>query len=117
MNYGRCEEVEHSERTVVNYWLRYCPWALEFDDFETLARIHNGGPQFWRHIKTARYWSVNHFCQLFCHLSFVTQLLGFLNDVLFLCLDNSFYQHNSFKFNFFLSFYSIFPPGKKLEVP
>lgn len=54
--YEDCEDVEYSERTVINYWLRYCPWALEFDDLETLARIHNGGPRFWRHIKTARYW-------------------------------------------------------------
>eukprot|EP00271_Cylindrocystis_brebissonii_P013393 TRINITY_DN33185_c0_g1_i1.p1 TRINITY_DN33185_c0_g1~~TRINITY_DN33185_c0_g1_i1.p1 ORF type:complete len:355 (-),score=43.63 TRINITY_DN33185_c0_g1_i1:905-1969(-) len=54
--YEHCEDVDYSERTVINYWLRYCPWALEFDDQETLARIHNGGPRFWRHIKTASYW-------------------------------------------------------------
>ncbi|CAI5469113.1 unnamed protein product [Closterium sp. Yama58-4] len=48
--------VEHSERTVINYWLRYCPWSLEFNDHETLARTHNGGPGFYRYIKTATYW-------------------------------------------------------------
>ncbi|CAI5457576.1 unnamed protein product [Closterium sp. Yama58-4] len=48
--------VEHSERTVINYWLRYCPWSLEFHDHETLARTHNGGPGFYRYIKTATYW-------------------------------------------------------------
>ncbi|CAI7875221.1 unnamed protein product [Closterium sp. NIES-53] len=48
--------VEHSERTVINYWLRYCPWSLEFHDHETLARTHNGGPGYYRYIKTATYW-------------------------------------------------------------
>lgn len=56
VNYHHCEAVDYSERTVINYWLRYCPWALEFDDLETLARIHNGGPCWFRHCKTAIYW-------------------------------------------------------------
>ncbi|KAJ7568195.1 hypothetical protein O6H91_01G022700 [Diphasiastrum complanatum] len=54
--YEQCEEVEYAERTVINYWLHYCPWALEFNDLETLARTHNGGPQFWHHLSTRRYW-------------------------------------------------------------
>eukprot|EP00899_Mesostigma_viride_P005419 jgi/Mesvir1/14879/Mv05488-RA.1 len=55
-DYDKCRDVDHAERTVVRYWLRYCPWALEFGDRETLARMHNGGPQFWQTPKTHRYW-------------------------------------------------------------
>jgi len=56
VNYESCNDVDYSERTVIKYWLRYCPWALEFSDFETLARIHNGGPQFWQFLSTTHYW-------------------------------------------------------------
>ncbi|CAK9190584.1 unnamed protein product [Sphagnum troendelagicum] len=56
VKYEHCEEVDHAERTVINYWLRYCPWALEFGDWETLARTHNGGPCYWHHFSTTRYW-------------------------------------------------------------
>ncbi|KAG6541624.1 hypothetical protein Mapa_017017 [Marchantia paleacea] len=54
--YECCEDVDYAERTVINYWLRWCPWALEFGDLETLARTHNGGPQYWQFISTSRYW-------------------------------------------------------------
>ncbi|BBN14129.1 hypothetical protein MPTK1_6g09090 [Marchantia polymorpha subsp. ruderalis] len=54
--YECCEDVDYAERTVINYWLRWCPWALEFGDLETLARTHNGGPQFWQFLSTSRYW-------------------------------------------------------------
>lgn len=56
VNYESCNNVDYSERTVIKYWLRYCPWALEFSDFETLARTHNGGPQFWQFLSTTHYW-------------------------------------------------------------
>ena len=56
VKYEHCEEVDYAERTVINYWLRYCPWALEFGDMETLARTHNGGPCYWHHFSTTRYW-------------------------------------------------------------
>ncbi|XP_024375858.1 uncharacterized protein [Physcomitrium patens] len=56
VKYEHCEEVDYAERTVINYWLRYCPWALEFGDWETLARTHNGGPCYWHHFSTTRYW-------------------------------------------------------------
>lgn len=56
VKYEDCEGVDYSERTAINYWLRYCPWALEFGDWETLARTHNGGPCFWHSFATTRYW-------------------------------------------------------------
>ncbi len=31
--------------TMLAYWQRYCPAALEAGDWETLARVHNGGPR------------------------------------------------------------------------
>eukprot|EP00897_Mesotaenium_endlicherianum_P005139 jgi/Mesen1/4653/ME000241S03693 len=54
-SYRNCEEVEYAEHTAVRYWLKFCPWALEFGDYQTLAKVHNGGPGFYRYIKTARY--------------------------------------------------------------
>lgn len=63
VKYEYCEEVDYAERTVINYWLRYCPWALEFGDWETLARTHNGGPCYWHSFSTTRYWWVGGFCK------------------------------------------------------
>ena len=45
-----------AERIMIWYWKRYCPHALESLDFETLARIHNGGPRGDRKYATLRYW-------------------------------------------------------------
>jgi hypothetical protein len=55
-HYARVDEVDHAEQTTIQYWLRYCPWALEFGDYQTLARIHNGGPFFYENLKTTNYW-------------------------------------------------------------
>src|SRR5688572_13251787 len=38
------------------YWRRYCPKALEALDAETLARIHNGGPEGNRETSTVAFW-------------------------------------------------------------
>lgn len=51
-----CQKVEYSELTAVKYWMRWCPWALQFGDTEALARAHNGGPKYHKAFKTARYW-------------------------------------------------------------
>ncbi len=34
-----------ARRTMLAYWRRYCPAALDAGDWETLARVHNGGPR------------------------------------------------------------------------
>jgi len=47
----RCEYIMRA------YWGRYCPDALRDFDFETLARIHNGGPAGARKVATAPYWN------------------------------------------------------------
>lgn len=38
------------------YWRRYCPEALEAGNLETLARVHNGGPDGAGQACTASYW-------------------------------------------------------------
>jgi hypothetical protein len=48
---GACRSV------MVEYWLRFCPDALAHDDWETLARVHNGGPSGATLRDTADYWA------------------------------------------------------------
>ena len=55
-NYHDVEDLGHAEETTIRYWMRYYPWALQFGDWETLARTHNGGPAFWNTSKTRVYW-------------------------------------------------------------
>ncbi|KAH9574298.1 hypothetical protein CY35_01G049700 [Sphagnum magellanicum] len=52
-----CRDLEHAENTVIAYWLKYCPDALVRGDWETLAKVHNGGPQGCAMAKTVCYWS------------------------------------------------------------
>lgn len=48
----------HNARLVcMFYWDRYCPEALKERDFETLARIHNGGPRGMEKDATVAYWN------------------------------------------------------------
>jgi hypothetical protein len=56
---GRYEHVKvarYAERVMIAYWSRYCYDALIDDDFETLARVHNGGPAGARKDATIDYW-------------------------------------------------------------
>ena len=46
----------YAERVMIGYWKRYCPRALERSDFQTLARIHNGGPNGAKIKSTRPYW-------------------------------------------------------------
>jgi hypothetical protein len=53
---GRYEDVcneKYAEKIMMNYWDRYAP----DDSFETLARIHNGGPNGHRKSSTFGYWN------------------------------------------------------------
>ncbi len=45
-----CREV------ILGYWRRYCPVALARADFQTLVRVHNGGPKGARKVSTLRHW-------------------------------------------------------------
>ena len=57
---GRYEQVRdrtYSERVMVAYWRRHCPAALARGDWQTLARVHNGGPAGARIKATRPYWA------------------------------------------------------------
>ncbi len=49
-------DAAYSERVMRAYWARYCPRALAAEDWETLARIHNGGPKGAKKSATVKYW-------------------------------------------------------------
>ena len=49
-------DVAYSERVMLAYFKRYAKTALENEDWEKLARIHNGGPKGYRHKATLPYW-------------------------------------------------------------
>lgn len=56
---GRYEQVigrAYAERVMFAYWHRYCSKALKSGDFETLARVHNGGPRGHTKNATRGYW-------------------------------------------------------------
>ena len=55
-SWKRCKDQRHAEAAMLAYWKRYCPKALRSGDFETLARVHNGGPAGHRKAATADYW-------------------------------------------------------------
>lgn len=46
----------YAEKVMLAYWERYCPDALARQDYATLARVHNGGPQGTRNPATLYYW-------------------------------------------------------------
>jgi len=46
----------HCEQIMLWYWSRYCPEALANNDWETLARVHNGGPKGASKRATEGYW-------------------------------------------------------------
>ena len=56
---GQYDEVmkqKYARKVVVCYWLRYCWDAYVGEDWETLARIHNGGPRGHEKEATVEYW-------------------------------------------------------------
>lgn len=55
-SYSNCADFAYSCRVVNTYLLRYCPKAVACDDFETMARIHNGGPRGDKKEATKSYW-------------------------------------------------------------
>lgn len=55
-DYQACRQRAHAEATMIGYWRRYCPRALARGDWETLARVHNGGPAGHRKAATVAYW-------------------------------------------------------------
>ena len=54
--YAQVKNKDYAEKVMIEYWKRYCPKALKNKDFETLARIHNGGPKGNKKQVTIKYW-------------------------------------------------------------
>lgn len=54
--YQDCTSKVYAERIVVAYLLRYAPNAVASKDWQTLARIHNGGPKGATKAATRGYW-------------------------------------------------------------
>ncbi len=55
-DWRRCRDRQYSEAVMIAYWKRHCPDALRTLDYQTLARIHNGGPNGPRKTATLSYW-------------------------------------------------------------
>ena len=54
---GDVRDARIARSIVLAYWRRYAPDALETDDWQTLARVHNGGPRGARKTATVKYWA------------------------------------------------------------
>lgn len=50
-------DATYAEQTMLAYFARYAPKALESKDWETLARVHNGGPKGHTKKATLGYWA------------------------------------------------------------
>lgn len=56
---GKYDDVRYevfAKNVMFNYWMRYCPQAVNYRDYETLARTHVGGPQGPEKESTKPYW-------------------------------------------------------------
>ena len=51
-----CENLDYSVKVMPAYWQSYAKRALKENDFEVLARIHNGGPAGATKQATKKYW-------------------------------------------------------------
>ena len=54
--YQNCTQKVYAERIVTAYLLRYAKSAVESKDWQTLSRIHNGGPKGATKAATRKYW-------------------------------------------------------------
>ncbi len=51
-----CRNADYARHVIIAYWRKHCPKALAQGDLEVLARVHNGGPQGHKNIRTVPYW-------------------------------------------------------------
>jgi hypothetical protein len=56
-NYNQVTDLNFAKRVVTAYLKRYAPKAVATNDFETLARVHNGGPRGHKNPATIGYWN------------------------------------------------------------
>lgn len=55
-SYRQVKNKAYAEKVMLAYWHKHCPTALKSGDFETLSRIHNGGPRGHKITATMPYW-------------------------------------------------------------
>lgn len=55
-HYEDCKDAVYAERVVVAYLLRYAAESIPIEDYEVLARVHNGGPRGMSLDRTQGYW-------------------------------------------------------------
>ena len=56
-NYNQVTDLGFAKRVVTAYVKRYAPKAVATNDFQTLARVHNGGPRGHKNPATVGYWN------------------------------------------------------------
>ena len=56
-DYSKCADLAFSERVVTAYLHRFASKAVAANDFESLAKIHNGGPAGIKNRATVKYWA------------------------------------------------------------
>ncbi len=54
--YDDCREPAYARKVVLAYWKRYAPKSLEAVDVQSLARVHNGGPDGAKQECTLAFW-------------------------------------------------------------
>lgn len=52
-----CRDPEYARKVVLAYWKRYAPKSLESVDVQSLARVHNGGPDGAKQECTLAFWA------------------------------------------------------------
>ena len=52
-----CRDPEYARKVVLAYWKRYAPKSLEKVDAQSLARVHNGGPDGAKQDCTLAFWA------------------------------------------------------------
>lgn len=55
-SYQQVRNRRYAERVMLAYWQKYCPKSLARGDYQTLARVHNGGAAGARKRTTVSYW-------------------------------------------------------------
>lgn len=55
-SYNQCFDAKYSKQVMRAYLLRYAKKAVKSNDFETLAKVWNGGPNGAKNKKTNNYW-------------------------------------------------------------
>lgn len=55
-SYADCNDYDYAVKIVTAYMERYGENFISSGNLEALARIHNGGPQGYRHSATKKYW-------------------------------------------------------------